>query len=46
MEVGLEQTKCYETNYPENLRRIFVINGIFYIIFLCLHHKILNGFLF
>jgi hypothetical protein len=27
METGLEQTKIYELNYPENLRRIFVING-------------------
>nr|CAH0109448.1 unnamed protein product [Daphnia galeata] len=27
METGLEQTKIYELNYPENLRRIFVINA-------------------
>ena len=27
MDTGLEQTKVYEANYPENLRRIFMING-------------------
>jgi hypothetical protein len=27
METGTEQTKVYELNYPENLRRIFIING-------------------
>ena len=27
MDTGLEQTKIYEAHYPENLRRIFVING-------------------
>ncbi len=27
METGVEQTKVYELNYPENLRRVFVING-------------------
>lgn len=27
METGLEQTKVYELNYPENLRRIFIINA-------------------
>jgi hypothetical protein len=28
METGIEQTKVYEAHYPENLRRIFIINGI------------------
>lgn len=28
MDTGLEKTKVYEANYPENLGRIFVINGI------------------
>ncbi|XP_046460612.1 SEC14-like protein 2 [Daphnia pulex] len=35
METGTEQTKVYELNYPENLRRIFIINApkIFTVIF-------------
>jgi hypothetical protein len=27
MDTGREQTKNYESNYPENIRRIFIING-------------------
>jgi hypothetical protein len=29
MEEGMESTKVMEANYPENLRRVFVINGNF-----------------
>ncbi|EFX85396.1 hypothetical protein DAPPUDRAFT_238038 [Daphnia pulex] len=27
MDAGSEQTKVYESNYPENIRRMFIING-------------------
>ena len=27
MDTALEQAKIYEAHYPENLRRVFVING-------------------
>ncbi|XP_046633840.1 SEC14-like protein 2 isoform X1 [Daphnia pulicaria] len=35
MDAGREQTKNYESNYPENIRRIFIINApkIFTVIF-------------
>ncbi|XP_046633862.1 SEC14-like protein 2 [Daphnia pulicaria] len=35
MDAGSEQTKVYESNYPENIRRMFIINApkIFTVIF-------------
>ena len=28
-EVGVEVTKMFDGNYPENLRRVFIVNGNF-----------------